>query len=129
MLQDTEAVLLILHQLRALGVGIAMDDFGTGYSSLSYLLRFPFSKVKIDQSFVAELGHEEHSETIVAAVGDLCKRLGITTVAEGVETEDQMRRLRAGSCTEAQGYLFSRPIPNRELPALFERLGGQELAL
>ena len=76
MLEDTDGVLVVLHQLRGLGVRIAMDDFGTGYSSLSYLRRFPFSKVKIDQSFVAGLGQGGDCDTIVAAVADLCKRLG-----------------------------------------------------
>jgi EAL domain-containing protein (putative c-di-GMP-specific phosphodiesterase class I) len=126
MLEDTEGVLMILRQLRGLGVRIAMDDFGTGYSSLSYLRRFPFSKVKIDQSFAAGLGQGGDCDAIVAAVADLCKRLGMTTTAEGVETEDQMQRLvswklhrgtglpvqqthsgRTGSCT------FRKPEANR----------------
>jgi EAL domain-containing protein (putative c-di-GMP-specific phosphodiesterase class I) len=103
-----------------------MDDFGTGYSSLSYLRRFPFSKVKIDQSFVAGLGQGGDCDTIVAAVADLCKRLGMTTTAEGVETEDQMQRLVAGNCTEAQGFLFSKPIPADQVAALFESLKQTE---
>jgi EAL domain-containing protein (putative c-di-GMP-specific phosphodiesterase class I) len=123
MLNDTEATLVILYQLRDLGVGIAMDDFGTGYSSLSYLRRFPFSKVKIDRSFIADLGKDGGSDAIVTAVTDLCETLGMLTLAEGVETEEQLRLLRAGNCGEAQGYLFSRPRPATEVAALCRQLG------
>ena len=82
MLQDTEEVLRTLQELRALGVGIALDDFGTGYSSLSYLRRFPFTKVKIDRSFIGELGTNADADAIVAAVTDLCDTLGMTVLAE-----------------------------------------------
>ena len=129
MLHDTDAVLVTLYQLRAIGVGIAMDDFGTGYSSLSYLRSFPFSKVKIDQSFVRGLGQGGDCDTIVTAVADLCSRLGMITTAEGVETEDQMLRLRAGNCTEAQGYLFSQPIPAGRIMALFTELEDQRISI
>jgi EAL domain-containing protein (putative c-di-GMP-specific phosphodiesterase class I) len=108
---DAAAALLVLQRLRASGVGIAMDDFGTGYSSLSNLRDFPFSKVKIHRSFVAGLGVDSDCDAIVAAVTGLCEVLGITTTAEGVETEAQLQRLGAMRCTEAQGYLFSRPHP------------------
>lgn len=128
MLRDTKAVLVILHQLRALGVGIAMDDFGTGYSSLSYLRSFPFTKVKIDQSFVRGLGQGGDCDTIVAAIADLCARLGMITTAEGVETEDQMLRLRAGNCTEAQGYLFSEPIPAERVMVLFAEMHDRRIS-
>jgi EAL domain-containing protein (putative c-di-GMP-specific phosphodiesterase class I) len=123
MLDDTDAILVILHRLRDLGVGIAMDDFGTGYSSLSYLRRFPFSKVKIDRSFIAELGNGSDSNAIVTAVIDLCETLGMTTLAEGVETEQQMQQLRAANCSEAQGYLFSPARPASEVPSMCCRLG------
>jgi len=122
MLVDTDAVFEILHQLRALGLGIAMDDFGTGYSSLNYLRRFPFSKVKIDRSFIAGLGKGTHSDAIVRAVTDLCETLGMETLAEGVETEQQLEQLRSGTCGEAQGYLFSRPHPASEVTAMCIRL-------
>jgi diguanylate cyclase (GGDEF)-like protein len=124
MLNDTEATLIILYQLRDLGVGIAMDDFGTGYSSLSYLRRFPFSKVKIDRSFIADLGRDGGSDAIVTAVTELCETLGMLTLAEGVETEEQLRLLRAGLCGEAQGYLFSTPKPASEVAALCRRLSA-----
>ncbi len=122
MLEDTDAILVILHQLRDLGVGIAMDDFGTGYSSLSYLRRFPFSKVKIDRSFIEGMGQGGDCHTIIAAIADLCKQLGIVTTAEGVETDDQLARLSAGNCTEAQGYLFSKPWPAHEVAGMCARL-------
>jgi diguanylate cyclase (GGDEF)-like protein len=122
MLEDTDAVLATLHRLRKLGVSIAMDDFGTGYSSLSYLRRFPFSKVKIDRCFIEGLGQGGDCDTIVAAVSDLCNRLGMATTAEGVETEEQLQLLRSGTCTEAQGYVFSEPRPAAEVPSLYEFL-------
>lgn len=109
MLEDIDGTLVTLHKLRDLGVGIAMDDFGTGYSSLNYLRRFPFTKVKIDRSFVQSLGTGKECDAIVTAIASLCMTLGMTTVAEGVETEQQLQHLREGHCGEAQGYLFSRP--------------------
>jgi EAL domain-containing protein (putative c-di-GMP-specific phosphodiesterase class I) len=127
MLGNTDAILLVLHQLRDLGVGIAMDDFGTGYSSLSYLRRFPFSKVKIDRSFVADLGRGPDCDAIVRAVTELCETLGMTTLAEGVETKEQLRQLRKLNCAEAQGYLFSPPRPATEVAAMCRRLNPPEL--
>jgi diguanylate cyclase (GGDEF)-like protein len=118
MLEDTDATLSILHELKALGVRIAMDDFGTGYSSLSYLRRFPFDKVKIDRSFIEELGLGGDCDAIVAAVTAMCNTLGMATVAEGVETQDQLQMLRGGQCSEVQGYLFSKPRPAAELMQL-----------
>jgi diguanylate cyclase (GGDEF)-like protein len=123
MLDDTDSILVILHQLRDLGIGIAMDDFGTGYSSLNYLRRFPFSKVKIDRSFIEGLGRGDECDAIVTAVTELCESLGMTTLAEGVETEAQLRQLSKGNCGEAQGYLFSRPRPAAEVAAMCQRLG------
>jgi EAL domain-containing protein (putative c-di-GMP-specific phosphodiesterase class I) len=126
MLADTEAILAILHQLHGLGVSIVMDDFGTGYSSLSYLHSFPFDKVKIDQSFIAGMGKGDNCDAIVTAVIELCGTLGMTTTAEGVETEEQLQRLRAGNCNEAQGYLFSRPRPAAEVASLCRTLSQPE---
>ena len=128
MLADTDAVLVILHQLRDLGLRIALDDFGTGYSSLSYLQRFPFSRVKIDRSFVARLGQGGDTDTIVAAVIDLCNRLGMGTTGEGVETAVQLDRLTSLQCVEAQGYLFSQPRPASEVAAMLMNLTPLELA-
>jgi diguanylate cyclase (GGDEF)-like protein len=111
LLQNSEATLQVLHELRGFGVRISLDDFGTGYSSLSYLRSFPFDKIKIDRSFVTELATREESMAIVRAVTGLGKSLGIVTTAEGVETDAQFELLRREGCTQAQGYLFSRPRP------------------
>jgi diguanylate cyclase (GGDEF)-like protein len=115
LLQDTEATFATLHQLRALGVHVSMDDFGTGYSSLSYLQRFPFDKIKIDQSFVRDMGNNKQSLAIIQAVTNLGATLGMATTAEGVETRDQLDQLRAHGCTEVQGYYFSKPKPIEEI--------------
>jgi diguanylate cyclase (GGDEF)-like protein len=126
LLQDSDATLATLHELRALGVRISMDDFGTGYSSLSYLRSFPFDKIKIDKSFVTDLSDRADSLAIVRAVTGIGRSLGMATTAEGVETADQLARLSSEGCTEVQGYLFSPPRPARELPALLRRLAGAD---
>ncbi|CAN0026280.1 unnamed protein product, partial [Phaeothamnion confervicola] len=109
LLQETDGAFAILHQLRNLGIKIAMDDFGTGYSSLGYLRSFPFDKIKIDQSFIRDLPGKEDSVAIVRAVVGLSSSLGIRTTAEGVETKEQLASLTAEGCTEFQGFLFSKP--------------------
>ncbi len=119
LLQDREATLGILHQLRALGVRIAMDDFGTGYSSLTYLQSFPFDKIKIDRSFVKDITENAGSLNIVRAVAALANGMGMTATAEGVETTEQLDRITAEGCTEMQGYLFSRPLPAADIERLF----------
>lgn len=128
MLQDTDAVLSTLHQLRAHGVRISMDDFGTGYSSLSYLRKFPFDKIKIDQSFVRDLSEKRDSLAIIKAVASMSVSLGIDTVVEGVETLDQLELLKGEGCTEVQGYLFSRPKPVAEIAVLFGVFPGSVAA-
>jgi EAL domain-containing protein (putative c-di-GMP-specific phosphodiesterase class I) len=95
-----------------------MDDFGTGYSSLSYLRSFPFDKIKIDRSFVRDLEKHPDCMAIIRAVAGLGASLGISTTAEGVETREQLERLRAEGCTEAQGFLFSAPRPAADVMAL-----------
>jgi diguanylate cyclase (GGDEF)-like protein len=122
LLQDDRAILDTLHQIRALGVRISMDDFGTGYSSLSYLRSFPFDKIKIDRSFIQELGKKEDCIAIIRAVTRLGDNLGMITIAEGVETKEQLEILRAEGCTQVQGYLFSRPKPAREVPNMLAAL-------
>ena len=122
LLDNTAATLAILHQLRALGIRIAMDDFGTGYSSLGYLRSFPFDKVKIDQSFIRDMPTDGDSAAIVKAIIGLGMSLGISTTAEGVETEEQLSRLRAEGCTDIQGYLLSKPVPASELAAVLNRI-------
>ena len=95
-----------------------MDDFGTGYSSLSYLRSFPFDKIKIDRSFVHELATRDNSMAIVRAVTGLGKSLGISIIAEGVETNEQLGLLRTEGCTEVQGFLFSRPRPAADVETM-----------
>jgi hypothetical protein len=109
LLQDDEGTIAALHQLRALGVRISMDDFGTGYSSLSYLRSFPFDKIKIDRSFIADLDRSKDSAAIIRAIAGLGASLGIETTAEGVETAEQFERVRRDGCTEIQGYFFGPP--------------------
>jgi EAL domain-containing protein (putative c-di-GMP-specific phosphodiesterase class I) len=129
-LEITESVLLeksdrnirILNHLRALGVRISMDDFGTGYSSIGYLRSFPFDKIKIDQSFVRDVLVDAGSLAIVRAIAGLGVSFGMTTTAEGVETEEQMRCLNREGCIEVQGYLLSKPVPPAEVPGLLEQL-------
>ena len=130
LLQNTEEVLGILHELRGLGPSISMDDFGTGYSSLSYLRRFPFDKIKIDQSFVRDLPHSRDAAAIVRAITSLGHSLGMATTAEGVETQDQLARLSAEGCTEVQGFIYSRAVPGSEMLSLIgsinARIAGEE---
>ncbi|MGI9452870.1 MAG: putative bifunctional diguanylate cyclase/phosphodiesterase [Geminicoccaceae bacterium] len=122
LLEDTNATIVTLTALKRLGVRIAMDDFGTGYCSLSYLQKFPFDKIKIDQSFIKDLGDNAEALAIVRAVSGLAGSLGIATTAEGVETSEQLRQIRIEGCTEAQGYLFSRPTPAADVPKLLAAL-------
>lgn len=122
-LADSEANLATLHQLRDFGVRISMDDFGTGYSSLSYLRSFPFDKIKIDRSFVRDLAERPDCAAIVRAISSLGRSLNISTTAEGVETMDQLDRLRDEGCTEVQGFLFSAARPASEIAALLGKFG------
>jgi len=101
----------VLRRLKALGVQIAMDDFGTGYSSLSYLQSFPFDKIKIDRTFIANLDANRHSAAIIRSVVSLGRSLDLPVLAEGVETADQVAFLRQEGCSEMQGYLIGRPAP------------------
>ncbi|HUP64850.1 MAG TPA: EAL domain-containing protein [Thermoanaerobaculia bacterium] len=128
-MQNTEWSLGVLNELKNLGVGIVLDDFGTGYSSLAYLRRFPIDGLKIDQSFVRELGRHSSDRAIVSAVITMAKGLGMRIVAEGVETEEQRRFLNERECDELQGFLFSPAVPAAELLALLplapdELMGG-----
>jgi EAL domain-containing protein (putative c-di-GMP-specific phosphodiesterase class I) len=124
LLHNKEATLAVLHQLRALGIRIAMDDFGTGYSSLTYLQCFPFDKIKIDRSFVKDITESTGSLNIVRAVAALAHGMGMTATAEGVETREQLDRITSEGCTEMQGFLFSKPLPAPEIERLF--LSGRD---
>jgi diguanylate cyclase (GGDEF)-like protein len=122
LLQNSEDTLTLLHQLRGLGIRIALDDFGTGYSSLGYLRSFPFDKIKIDRTFIRDIDANAGSAVIVGAVVGIARALGMTTVAEGVETAEQLALVRRQGCALVQGYLFSRPRPVGEVPALIRSL-------
>jgi diguanylate cyclase (GGDEF)-like protein len=124
MIGDTNQAIAILNAIRDQEITIAMDDFGTGYASLSYLHRFPFDKIKIDRSFVSELGKRDDSVAIVRAVISLAKALGIATVAEGVESEDQFDCLRTEGCDQIQGYLISRPMPAEQVSTFLAEDSG-----
>jgi diguanylate cyclase (GGDEF)-like protein/PAS domain S-box-containing protein len=127
-LELTETAIIDLHpdlvqqlgQIRDLGVQIGLDDFGTGYASLTHLRRLPLTFVKIDQSFVQGVGTDYEDERIVAAVVDLAANLGLRSIAEGVETTDQLQRLHALGCDQAQGHLFSKPVPTHDVPTALQ---------
>ncbi|HEY9011369.1 MAG TPA: EAL domain-containing protein [Devosia sp.] len=121
LLAESEPTLETLHKLRALGIRISMDDFGTGYSSLSYLRSFPFDKIKIDRSFMRDLGQQEDSLAIVKAIIGLGQSLGMSTTAEGIETEEQLTAVRDQGCDEIQGFLFSPPIEQAAVRDLLQK--------
>ena len=122
LLDDSEATIEILHQLRALGVRVSLDDFGVGYSSLSYLRKFPFDRIKIDRSFVGTLGESPESVAIVRTIASLGSVLGVETTAEGVETEEQLDFVRECGCSAVQGYYFGKPCLASEVGRTIERL-------
>ena len=120
LLENSESTLAILHKLRELGVRIALDDFGTGYSSLGYLRSFPFDKIKIDRCFVSDLSAAAREPSaILRAEAGLGSSLGMTTTAEGVETEEQLQRIREEGLTEMQGFVFSPARPIKDITRLF----------
>ena len=107
---NSPSIMETFSQLKAIGVRFSMDDFGTGYSSLSYLQKFPFDKIKIDQSFVRSISASRDSLSIIQAICALGKARGLTTIAEGVETEDQFAQIKKKGCQQVQGYLTGRPL-------------------
>jgi EAL domain-containing protein (putative c-di-GMP-specific phosphodiesterase class I) len=111
LIQDPKFTLININRIRALGVQIVLDDFGTGYSSLSYFRQFPFDKVKIDRTFIADMLENSQALSIVKAVISLGRGLNLQVVAEGVETHQQLAALMKQGCTHVQGYLFGRPMP------------------
>ncbi len=119
-MEDIEDNVTKLNQLRGLGLGLAVDDFGTGYSSLRYLAKLPVQTLKIDRSFIITMLQEPHTMTLVSTVISLAHSLGLSVVAEGVDSEDQARVLRELRCDEMQGYLFSRPLPLEDMTALLQ---------
>jgi diguanylate cyclase (GGDEF)-like protein len=128
--QDSEGALIVLDELKHLGVRLALDDFGTGYSSLNYLKRFPIDVVKIDQGFVADLEEDRASHAIVAKVVELAHLLGMMVVAEGVETAEQCKELAALGCDFCQGFYFARPMCADDFDNLLDRgVAGASLLL
>jgi EAL domain-containing protein (putative c-di-GMP-specific phosphodiesterase class I) len=123
-MDDAEASIRMLAALREIGLALSLDDFGTGYSSLSYLKRFPLDELKIDRSFIRAVPHSAADAAIVRTIIVLARSLGLKVVAEGVESEAQLRFLAQLGCDEYQGFLFSRPLPAAE----FERLRSERLA-
>jgi EAL domain-containing protein (putative c-di-GMP-specific phosphodiesterase class I) len=119
-MKHAESAESIPRQLRARGIKVAVDDFGTGYSSLSYLRRFPIDALKIDQSFVRQISTSPGETAIVTAVISMGLNLKLRVVAEGVETTEEMAFLQSHQCDEAQGFLFSRPVPPEQFIRLLE---------
>ncbi len=129
LIEDSDGALAVLNQLKELGVSVAMDDFGTGYSSLGYLRRFPFDRIKIDQSFVRDLPKNRESLAILRAVVGLGRSLNIVTTAEGVETQNQIDVLRDEGCIDIQGYFFSQPKSAADVSGLLNSLRGETQAV
>jgi len=129
LLADTDQTLTLLRKLLALGVRISMDDFGVGYSSFNYLRRFPFDRIKIDRSFVRDVASHEDAIAIVRAATSVAASLGMIVTAEGIETQEQLDRVRAGGCAEAQGYFFCPPIRAENLPGVLRELARDTRAV
>ncbi len=124
LLQHIESIIRTMHQLKGLGIRFSMDDFGTGYSSLQYLKRLPLDQLKIDQSFVRDIGIDNNDDAIVSTIIAMAHSLGLSVIAEGVETEMQRNLLFSQGCHHYQGYLFSKPVPLAEFEALLEQIGN-----
>jgi EAL domain-containing protein (putative c-di-GMP-specific phosphodiesterase class I) len=120
-MRNPEKAIRILTEIKTMGIGILIDDFGTGYSSLSYLKRLPLDFLKIDQSFIKSLVSDSKDQAIVRATIAMAHSLNLKTIAEGVETEEQLSFLQAHECDEIQGYLFSRPLPAENIPAILAK--------
>jgi len=126
-LDDTETTIRIMRELKQLGVSLTLDDFGTGWSSLSYLRRFPLDRIKIDRSFMRDVTTHPNAAAVVHSILNLAQSLGLGCIAEGVETEDQLDYLEQQLCSEIQGFLFRKPLPAHELPALLRAPSQQNL--
>jgi EAL domain-containing protein (putative c-di-GMP-specific phosphodiesterase class I) len=111
MMQDRDRAAAILRELSEMGISVAVDDFGTGYSNLSYLIDFSFKKLKIDRSFVSRIDTDSSTGAVVSTIVGLSRALGVNTIAEGVETENQATLLKAAGCVVVLGYLFGKPAP------------------
>jgi EAL domain-containing protein (putative c-di-GMP-specific phosphodiesterase class I) len=118
-MHNVERAIKLLDEIRSRGVRLAIDDFGTGYSSMSLMKKFPIDTIKIDRSFVRDLAESPEDRAIATAIISMGKALGLTVVAEGVETTEQDIFLRGHACDEVQGYLFSEPVRPEMIPSLF----------
>jgi EAL domain-containing protein (putative c-di-GMP-specific phosphodiesterase class I) len=127
LLKDSETVVAQLNSLREMGCTIVMDDFGTGYSSLSYLWKFPFSKLKIDRSFIQALGSTPMVKGMLKAIVDLSRNIGLKVTAEGIETVEQAELVKSFGCDLVQGYLCGRPVPESEVAAVIIRNFSDQL--
>jgi EAL domain-containing protein (putative c-di-GMP-specific phosphodiesterase class I) len=120
-MQDITYGIRVLKELKDLGVHVSLDDFGNGYSSLSYLKQFSLNVLKIDQSFIQDILVNKNSEAITMAIIAMARSLGLEVVAEGVEKEEQLAFLRSKFCDEVQGFLFSEPLPAKELTSFLNK--------
>lgn len=118
LMENTDDVIAVLKDIRGLGIQLSVDDFGTGYSSLNYLRNFPIDVIKIDQSFVVDIGGDGGGAMLAAAVIAIGQSLGLKVIAEGVENETQLAFLRQQWCDEIQGFYFSRPVPAEDFAAM-----------
>jgi diguanylate cyclase (GGDEF)-like protein/PAS domain S-box-containing protein len=123
-MRNAEEAVTMLNELHALGIGLAIDDFGTGYSSLSYLKRFPVDRLKIDRSFVSDIGVSNDDETITSAIIALAHSLKMQVIAEGVETSAQLDFLKERACDEMQGFFFAKPLPRDAIPGMLQQGAG-----
>jgi EAL domain-containing protein (putative c-di-GMP-specific phosphodiesterase class I) len=119
LLKNMDDTIVLLKQLGDMGLGLAIDDFGTGYSSLSYLKQLPVDSIKVDSSFVRDIGTDPNDEAIIRAIIAMTHSLKLNVIAEGVENEEQYRVLRDLACDEYQGFFFSKPLPPAEFEAQF----------
>jgi EAL domain-containing protein (putative c-di-GMP-specific phosphodiesterase class I) len=126
-MEDTQVSVTVLNQLKRMGITLSIDDFGTGYSSLSHLKRFPIDTLKIDRSFVQDIPHNPDDVAITTATIAMAKSLKLNVVAEGVQTEGQLRFLRKQGCQTMQGYLFSAPVSTEQITNYLHR--GKRLLL
>jgi EAL domain-containing protein (putative c-di-GMP-specific phosphodiesterase class I) len=123
LLENLEATIATMSQLKAIGVRFALDDFGTGFSSLQYLKKLPLNQLKIDQSFVKELVSDNNDQAIVRTIIAMAQSLNLEVIAEGVETEEQQLILQLNGCNHYQGYLFGKPVPIDEFEMSLEKQG------
>ena len=121
LMDETESQLELLDGVRELGIRLAIDDFGTGYSSMAYLRRLPVDSIKIDRSFIQDIGEDPDGEAIVAAIIQLAHNLRLEVVAEGIETETQLQFLQSHDCDYGQGFLFSHPVPADHIQGLIKK--------